>query len=140
MEKKKRTFYKLGPNASIFSDHQTGLKVTKNVPGSTTKPESKVTATARSNGHIIEIPEEAANEMFDALSPEERKAAYDEQGITAEDAAAEAASSTPDPEDKEREALLEQLKKIKLTRTRRDEVMALPTPELKAFIEAETKK
>lgn len=141
MEKKKRTYYKLGANASIFSDSASGLKVTKHVPGSTTKPESKATVTARNNGHITEISEEEAKRMFAALSPEERKCAYEEQGIeeeSSEDESSKAADNNGGgEEDPERDELMARLKKIKLTKSKREEVSALPTPELKAFIEAE---
>lgn len=143
MEKKKRTFYKLGAHASIFSDHTNGLKITRNVPGSTEKPESKATTTARQNGHIVEITEEEANRMFAALTPEERKCAYDEQGITEEATAASKGKEDEDEggeEDQERTALLERLKAIKMPKSKREEIKALPNEELKAFIEAEEKQ
>src|SRR5688572_951216 len=76
----KKTYFKLSALASMFSDHINGLKVTKNVPGSTSKPMSKLTKIAKGNGHIVEIVEAEYLEMMNKLSPAEREAALQEQG------------------------------------------------------------
>lgn len=156
---KKRIYFKLGGHASVFSDPAAKLKVTRNVPGSTENPGSKPTASAKANGHIIEISKEEFDKMMSEITPAEKKAAYEEQGIpyTEEKKAKKAPKKKDDDddeedddddsdddddedEDDEREALLEKLKGIKMTPTKRKEIQALETPELKAFIEAEEKK
>lgn len=78
-----RKFFKLGPKASVFSDHSNGLKVTKNIPGSTIKStKTKVTSAAIGDGHIQEIDEKTYLELMnsDAVSSKERDLAFEEQG------------------------------------------------------------
>ena len=147
MENKKRFYFKLGVKASVFSDNANGMKVTKHVPGSTVKPESKLTKEAAANGHIIAISKDEFDEMMSVLSPGMKKAAYKEQGLSME---AEAPASTgggkkEDEDEDEADAiiraeLLERLKKIQMTKSKRKEVEALPTAELKAFVEEEESK
>lgn len=148
MEKKQRTYFKLGKHASVFSDNANGMKVTKNVPGSTIKPDSKLTKEAASNGHIIPISKDEFDEMINALSPGMKKAALKEQGLTDADfESADAGSGGGKSDEDEDEAdaavraeLLERLKKIQMTKSKRKEVEALPTGELKAFVEEEESK
>ena len=148
METKKRTYFKLGVKASVFSDNANGMKVTKNVPGSTFKPESKLTKEAAANGHIIAITKEEYDEMFSVLSPGMKKAAYKEQGIKEGEAAppASAGGGKKDDDDEDetdaevRAALLVRLTKIQMTKSKRKEVEELPTAELKAFVEEEESK
>ena len=146
----KRKYYKLGPKSSVFSDYSCKLKVTKNVPGSTVKHNSKTTKEAIGNGHIIEIDKEEFDKMMSRITPEERKCAYEEQGLgtlltpTDEGEEEDEEEGIIDPKggtmDKERQDLLERLEKIKMPKGKRSEIKDLPTPELKAFIENEEKE
>lgn len=141
----KRKYYKLGVKASVFSDHTSRLKVTKNVPGSTTISGKKLTNEAVSNGHIIEIDKDEFDKMMSKVTPEEKKAAYEEQGLdvasdNSGEEAEEESGKTSGTQDEERQELLARLKKIQMTKSKRAEVVELPTSELKSFIEAEEKE
>lgn len=147
METKKRTYFKLGVKASVFSDNANGMKITKNVPGSTLKPESKLTKEAAANGHIIPINKEEFDEMMSKLNPGMKKAAYKEQNIQEEENPEEGKGGKEDDDDDDDEAdaavradLLERSKKIQMTKSKRKEVEAMETAELKAFVEQEESK
>lgn len=81
-------YFKLGPDASIFYDPFSKLKVVNNVPGKA--PASKVTVknkkvtSAKSKGHIQEIDEEEYNRLFKKYGPkdstEEPEVEDDEDG------------------------------------------------------------
>jgi hypothetical protein len=132
-----RRYFRLGALASVFSDYVSGLKVTKNVPGSTIKPLSNLTKAAIGNGHISEIEKDEYDAMMEAITPEERKAAYEEQGYNPEEKVTEAAAGAP--ADEHRAGLLARLKKIKMTNSKRAEAQEMGNDELEAFLESEEK-
>lgn len=141
-----RKFFKLGSKASVFSDHVTGLKVTKNIPGSTVKgTASKVTTAAIGNGHIIEIDKTEFLDMMSKITPEEKEAAYLEQGYSEkaksksksddDDSDDNSGSGTKNPDDQEvRNQLLEKLEKLKMPPSKKEEASKLSNDELEAFI------
>ncbi len=144
MEKEKRTYFKLGPHASVFSDNTNRLKVTKHIPGSTLKPDSKQTKEAAGNGHIIEISKIEFDEMMSKRSDMEKKMAYKEQGIILQtgkpDQEEDEDNGNSGVEDDEREELLKTLSKMQMPKGKRAQAKEMSTPDLKAFIEDEQGK
>lgn len=136
----KRKYFKLGSRASVFSDYKTGLKVTRNIPGSTTKLDSKVTKDAIGNGHLIEIDETEFNTMLSKVEPKEKELALKEQGLDGTASAPDEEGGgtpppAPDEDDEVRAGLLERLKAIKVSASKKKELQNSPNEVIEKFLE-----
>lgn len=85
----KKKYFKLSnEKASIFYDAATGLKVTKNLPGSVDAKKadnSKKIKVAVNNGHIKGIDEDEFKELGGVETKEEPKAPKEEAGLVIPD-------------------------------------------------------
>ena len=145
----KRIYFMLGALATVFSDHTTGLKVTKNIPGSTLKKPTKAVQEAIGSGHIQEIGEHQFWEMMDKVTPEEKVLALKEQGLNEEldrnqPVAESGKGSSADDEainaeKAERENLLSQLEALRVPSDKKTEISSLSNDEIKKFIKKNTK-